>query len=146
MIVPLLAALLLAAPASAQVRACQSNDMTAAWETVSLGLWLSDYTVPDEASRVATLTYAGCSVSAKGEEVRLFSGADGRYAVSAVTDAGGANGATTLRLGRDGAQVVLGTWGHHKVFYRGVGIDRVAVPGGRGTKNVFVIPVDPAKP
>ena len=120
--------------------------MTAAWETVSLGLWLSDYTVPDDATRVATLTYAGCSVSAKGEEVRVFSSANARYAVSAVTDAGGANGATTLSLKRDGAQVVLGTWGHHKVYYRGVGIDRVAVPGGRNTKNVFVIPVDSAKP
>lgn len=144
MIASLLAALLLSVPASAQVRACQTNEMTAAWKNVAFGLWLSDYTVPDDASRVATLRYKGCSAGAEGMESRSYTSEDGSFAVVARTNAGGDDGATTLILTRGGARVELGTWGHHKVFYKGVGIDKVSVPsGGSATRvaNVFVIPV-----
>ncbi|PIR16159.1 MAG: hypothetical protein COV48_10440 [Elusimicrobia bacterium CG11_big_fil_rev_8_21_14_0_20_64_6] len=144
MIASLLAALLLSVPASAQVRACQTNEMTAAWKNVAFGLWLSDYTVPDDASRVATLRYKGCMADAEGMESRAYTSEDGSLTVIARTSAGGDDGATSLILTRGGAQAELGTWGHHKVFYKGVGIDQVSVLyGGSSTrvKNVFVIPV-----
>lgn len=147
MIIAALLAAVLSVPASAQPAACQRNEMTSAWEKITFGLWLSDYTVPDDA-RTADLKYKGCSVSQFGQEGRKYVSADGRFTVVALTDAGGDNGATTLVLLRDGASVNLGTWGHHKVFYKGVGIDKVSVPNGdRGAvvKNVFVIPVDWAK-
>jgi len=144
MIIAALLAAVLSVPASAQVAACQRNEMTSAWEKITFGLWLSDYTVPD-AARTADLAYKGCSVSHNGQEGRKFVSADGLFTVVALTDAGGDNGATTLVLFRDGEGVNLGTWGHHKVFYKGVGIDKVSVPNGGGStivKNVFVIPVD----
>jgi hypothetical protein len=119
--------------------------MTSAWEKVTFGLWLSDYTIPEDALRTAKLSYKGCSVDAEGQEIRSFVSEDGAYAVTALTNGGGDNGATTLVLKRGGKGVQLGTWGHHKVFYKGVGIDKVAVPGGP-VKNVFVIPVYDAKP
>ncbi|MDP3543174.1 MAG: hypothetical protein Q8T11_11970 [Elusimicrobiota bacterium] len=147
MIIAALLAAVLSVPASAQTAACQRNEMTSAWEKITFGLWLSDYTVPDDA-RTADLKYAGCSVSQFGQEGRKYVSADGQFTVVALTGAGGDDGATTLVLLRDGAKVILGTWGHHKVFYKGVGIDKVSVPnGGRGAvvKNVFVIPVDWAK-
>lgn len=140
MIIASLLAAVLSVSASAQVPACQSNEMTSAWEKVTFGLWLSDYTIPEDSMRTAKLSYKGCSVGAEGQEVRSFVSEDGTYAVTALTNAGGDNGATTLVLNRGGKGVQLGTWGHHKVFYKGVGIDRVSVPGGP-VKNVFVIPV-----
>lgn len=144
MIIAALLAAVLSVPASAQVRAqaCKSNEMTAAWEKITFGLWLSDYTVPENGTRAADLKYKGCVADAAGE-TRTYSNEDGSFSVTAVTNAGGDNGATTLALTRNGAGVTLGTWGHHKVFYKGVGIDKVAVPnGGRPlVKNVFVIPV-----
>ncbi len=79
------------------------------------------------------------------EESRFYTSDDGVFSVSAFTNMGGANGATTLTLSRDSEWVRLGTWAHHKVFYKGVGIDQVAVPNGGGrtvVKNVFVIPED----
>ena len=144
MIIAALLAAVLSVPASAQVAVCQRNEMTSAWEKITFGLWLSDYTVPDDA-RTADLKYKGCSVSPFGQEGRTYASADGLFSVIALTNSGGENGATTLVLFRDGQSVNLGTWGHHKVFYKGVGIDKVTVPnGGRSTlvKNVFVIPVD----
>ena len=140
MIIAALLAAVLAVPASAQVAVCQTNEMTTAWEKITFGLWLSDYTIPEDGLRTAKLSYKGCSVDAKGQEVRSFVSEDGAYAVTALTNAGGDNGATTLVLKRGGKGVTLGTWGHHKVFYKGVGIDKVAGPGGP-VKNVFVIPV-----
>lgn len=144
MIIAALLAAVLSVPASAQAAVCQRNEMTSAWEKIAFGLWLSDYTVPDDA-RTADLKYEGCSIGHNGQESRKYVSADGRFTVVALTDAGGDDGATTLVLFRDGEGVNLGTWGHHKVFYKGVGIDKVTVPmGGRTTvvKNVFVIPVD----
>lgn len=144
MITAALLAAVLSIPASAQASVCQRNEMTAAWEKITFGLWLSDYTVPDDA-RTADLEYKGCSVDREGQENRTYASADGIFTVTAITDAGGDNGATTLVLRRGGEGVSLGTWGHHKVFYKGVGIDKVSVPnGGRAAlvKNVFVIPVD----
>lgn len=141
-IAPLLAALL-SISASAQTRVCQSNEMTAAWEKINFSLWLTDYTIPDSSPRTATLAYQGCAAGADGLESRSFVSADGMFFVTAVTTAGGDNGATTLTLSRGSEAVALGTWGHHKVFYKGVGIDKVAVPNGNGrtvVKNVFVIP------
>ena len=140
MIIAALLAAVLSSPAAAQVSACQSNEMTKAWEKIYFGLWLSDYTIPEDGMRTAKLSYKGCSVNGAGEEVRSFVSEDGAYAVTALTNAGGDNGATTLVLNRDGKGVTLGTWGHHKVFYKGVGIDKVSLPGGP-VKNVFVIPV-----
>lgn len=144
MIIAALLAAVLSVPASAQVAACQRNEMTSAWEKITLGLWLSDYTIPDNA-RTADLKYKGCSVDREGQENRSYVSADGVFTVVAITDAGGDSGATTLILRRGGEGVNLGTWGHHKVFYKGVGIDKVTVPYGGGSsvvKNVFVIPVD----
>lgn len=145
MIVSLLAALLLSVPASAQVTVCKANEMTAAWEKITLVLWLTDYTIPDSSPRTATLSYKGCSMGDEGEESRSYASDDGVFAVTAFTNFGGANGATTLTLSRSGERVLLGTWAHRKVFYKGVGIDKVAVPNGGGAtvvKNVFVIPED----
>ncbi len=141
-IAPLLAALL-SVSASAQASSCQSNEMTAAWEKINFALWLTDYTIPDSSPRTATLAYQGCVADAEGRESRTFVSADGLFTVAAYTAAGGADGATTLVLRRDGEAATLGTWGHHKVFYKGVGIDKVSVPNGNGrtvVKNVFVIP------
>lgn len=147
MIIAALLAAVLSVPASAQVTACQRNEMTSAWEKITFGLWLSDYTVPDD-SRTATLSYIGCSVLGDGTEARFYRSEDRTFTLSAFTNAGGENGATTLALTRRAEKVTLGTWGHHKVFYKGVGIDKVAVPNGNDqtvVKNVFVIPVDWAK-
>ncbi|MDD5302695.1 MAG: hypothetical protein PHS14_06245 [Elusimicrobia bacterium] len=149
MIIATLLAAVLSMPASAQVAVCQSNEMTSAWEKVTFGLWLSDYTVPDDSARTATLSYIGCSVLSDGTEVRFYRSEDRAFTLSASTNAGGENGATTLGLTRRAEKVTLGTWGHHKVFYKGVGIDKVSVPnGGDSTvvKNVFVIPVYDGKP
>ena len=145
MIFSLLAALLLSVPASAQVSVCKTNEMTAAWEKITFVLWLTDYTIPDSSPRTATLHYAGCSAGGEGTESRVYAGEDGVFTVTALTNMGGENGATTLILTRGGKRVNLGTWGHHKVFYRGVGIDKVPVPNGGDSvvvKNVFVIPED----
>lgn len=145
MIIASLLAAVLSVPAAAQVTACQSNEMTQAWEKITYGLWLTPYTIPDSTPRTATLTYQGCSVGADGQESRTFASAEGNYAVVARTNAGGENGATTLVLKNGGESVVLGTWGHHKALYRPVGVDKVNVPDGNGgviNTNVFFIPVD----
>lgn len=147
MIIAALLAAVLSVPAAAQTAACQRNEMTSAWEKITFGLWLSDYTVPDDA-RTATLSYIGCSVLSDGTEARFYRSEDRTFTLSAFTNAGGDNGATTLALTRRAENVTLGTWGHHKVFYKGVGIDKVSVPNGNDrtvVKNVFVIPVDWAK-
>lgn len=144
MIIAALLAAALAAPVSAQTVACQSNEMTAAWEKITFGLWLTPYTNPDDSARTSTLTYKGCTVGADGLESRSFSGAEG-YTIVARTNAGGDNGATTLFLKNGAGSVELGTWGHHKAFYKGVGVDKVNVPsanGGNLNTNVFFIPVD----
>ena len=143
MIITALLSVVLAAPASAQVFECKTNEMTAAWEKISFALWLTDYTIPDSSPRTATLTYKGCSKGDEGEESRSYVSADGSFTVTAFTNHGGDNGATTLTLYRGAQWARLGAWGHHKVFYKGVGIDKVAVPNGGDTtivKNVFVIP------
>ena len=148
MIIAALLAAVLSVTASAQTAACQRNEMTSAWEKITFGLWLSDYTVPEDSARTSTLSYIGCSVLSDGTEARFYRSEDRAFTLSAFTNAGGANGATTLALTRRAEQVTLGTWGHHKVFYKGVGIDKVAVPNGNDrtvVKNVFVIPVDWAK-
>ncbi len=148
MIIAALLAAVLSVPASAQTAACQRNEMTSAWEKITFGLWLSDYTVPEDSARTSTLSYIGCSVLSDGTEARFYRSEDRAFTLSAFTNAGGDNGATTLALTRRAEQVTLGTWGHHKVFYKGVGIDKVAVPNGNDrtvVKNVFVIPVDWAK-
>lgn len=146
MIIASLLAAVLSMPASAQpMPVCKSNEMTAAWEKITLGLWLSDYTIPDSSPRTATLRYKGCSVGDEGEESRSYASDDGVFTVTAFTNMGGENGATTLTLYRAGASVRLGTWAHRKVFYKGVGVDKVAIPNGGGAevvKNVFVIPED----
>jgi len=142
MIIATLLAVLLSAPASAQTADCRTNEMTAAWEKIGFALWLTDYTIPDSSPRTATLRYLGCSVVGD-QEARFYRSEDGVFILAAYTNAGGENGATTLSLSRRAAHVELGTWGHHKVFYKGVGIDKVAVPNGGGAtvvKNVFVIP------
>lgn len=142
MILSMLVSLVLAAPASA-LPVCKSNEMTSAWEKINLVLWVTDYTIPDSSPRTATLSYKGCTVGDEGEESRSYVSEDGSVTVTAFTNMGGENGATTLTLYRDGGSVRLGTWGHHKVFYKGVGIDKVAVPTGANSaviKNVFVIP------
>jgi hypothetical protein len=144
MIIATFLAAVLSVSASAQVPACQSNEMTSAWEKVTFGLWLSDYTIPEDSMRTAKLSYIGCSVLSDGTEARFYRSEDRRFTLTALTNAGGENGATTLALTQRAAQVTLGTWGHHKVFYKGVGIDKVAVPNGNDqtvVKNVFVIPV-----
>ena len=142
MIIATLLAALLSVPASA-LPVCKSNEMTSAWEKITLVLWVTDYTIPDSSPRTATLAYKGCSVGDEGEESRSYSSEDGLFTVTAFTNMGGENGATTLTLYRGAEWVRLGTWAHRKVFYKGVGIDKVAVPNGGGntvTHNVFVIP------
>lgn len=146
MIFASLLAAALSLTASAQASDCRSNEMTSAWEKVTFGLWLSDYTVPEDSTRTATLAYIGCTALSDGTEARFYRSEDRAFTLSAFTNAGGENGATTLALTRRAEKVELGTWGHHKVFYKGVGIDKVAVPNGNGrtvVKNVFVLPVKP---
>ena len=143
MIITSLLAALLSMPVSAQsLPTCHANEMTTAWEKISFALWLTDYTIPDSSPRTATLSYKGCSQGDEGEESRSYVSEDGAYSVTATTNHGGDNGATTLTLYRGAQWVRLGTWGHHKVFYKGVGIDKLPVPNGRETvvKNIFVIP------
>lgn len=144
MIIAALLAAVLSVPASAQVTVCQSNEMTSEWEKITFALWLTDYTIPDSSPRTATLHYKGCSVNGEGNENRFYL-SETLDTIMASTNPGGENGATTLFLIHNGGWVNLGTWAHRKVFYKGVGIDKVAVPNGGGTtviKNVFVIPED----
>ena len=88
MIIASLLAAVLAMPASAQTRmpVCKSNEMTSAWEKITLGLWLSDYTIPDSSPRTATLRYKGCSVGDEGEESRTYASDDGEFTVTAFTN------------------------------------------------------------
>lgn len=143
MIIAPLLAVLLSVSASAQTRACQSNDMTAAWEKINFAVYLTDYTIPDSSPRTATVSYKNCTAGDDGLESRNYVSADGFYMVTALTFNGGQDGSTNLLLRLGGPTAHLGAWSHHKVFYKGVGIDKVAVPNGNDTtvvKNVFVIP------
>jgi len=118
MIITALLAAVLAAPVSAGPLECVPNEMTSAWEKISFALWLTDYTIPDSSPRTATLAYKGCSKGDEGEESRSYSSADGLWTVTAFTNHGGDNGATTLTLYRGAQWARLGTWAHHKVFYK----------------------------
>jgi len=145
MIAPLLAAILSVSAVSAHAAPCESNEMTVAWEKINFALWLTDYTIPDSSPRTATLSYQGCWAGDGAErlENRSFASADGVFVITAVMTPGGSDGAGTLLLRRNGETAHLGTWGFHKIFYKGVGIDKVSVPNGNGrmvVKNVFVIP------
>jgi hypothetical protein len=152
MIVSTLLAALLAVPASAQPVACVENEMTREWEKISFALWLTDYTIPDSSPRTATLSYKNCFADEeRGQETRFFVSEDGSIGVVATTSLGGQDGATYLTLvtknGNNGLtnSAQLGVWGHHRVYYRGVGVDKAKIQdwryGGREiVKNVFVIP------
>ena len=71
--------------------------------------------------------------------------------VVATTSLGGSDGATYLTLvtknGNNGLtnSAQLGVWSHHKVYYKGIGVDKAKIQdwrdGGRElVTNVFVIP------
>jgi hypothetical protein len=141
-IASLLAAMLSVPVSAAQMPVCTPNAMTAEWEKITLALWITDYTIPDSSPRAATLRYRSCVMGDHGEEIRFYGSDDGAFSLNAMTNSGGANGATTLTLINATGAVRLGTWAHQKVFYKGVGIDKVAVPNGAVplVKNVFVIP------
>jgi hypothetical protein len=163
-VAPLLVALL-AVPASAQVvlppfeaEACVRNEMTREWEKISFALWLTDYTIPDSSPRTATLRYQGCRVLREtlgepmdAQEQRYFVSEDGKIGVIATTSTGGSDGATYLTLvtknGNNGLtnSAQLGVWSHHRVYYKGIGVDKAKIQdwrdGGRAlVTNVFVIP------
>lgn len=152
MIVSSLLAVLLAVPAAAQVQVCADNEMTREWEKISFALWLTDYTIPDSSPRTATLSYQRCFAdSERGQETRFFVSADGKIGVVATTSLGGSDGATYLTLvtknGNNGLtnSAQLGVWSHHKVYYKGIGVDKAKIQdwrdGGRElVTNVFVIP------
>lgn len=161
MILSLLAAALLAAPASAVPidLPCPQDAMTIDWQAKTLVLWLTDGTNPDAAPRTATLKFAGCTrrTETLGEPMtpqdeRRYVSEDGSIGVIAtVSEADGA--ATWLTLvTRNGANGLtnsaqLGAFAHHRVYYKGVGFDQVRIQdwraGGRTiVKNIFLIPAD----
>lgn len=140
MIASLLAAAL-ALPAAAESK-CLINPMTDEWQGITLALFLTDYTIPESSPRTATLKFSECLSHHEGTELRLYTSQDSDYVIAARTDRGGASGATTLFLSRGSELVELGTWAHRKIFFKGVGIDKVSVPNGdqKLIKNVFVLP------
>jgi len=145
----LIAALLIAASASAaraQTAACASNPEL---DAKSFALWITDKTNPDEVPCAALLAQASC-VSSAGAETRSFASADGRYAavLRIATD-----GAVTVSLKLSGAAGVgrgsatLATYPYHRALYRGVGVDGLQVfdDADRTAKtvgNVMLIPAD----
>lgn len=141
MIIASLLATVLAVPAAADkpAAACQTNAMTSDWGKITFGLFLTPYTIPESAPRTATLRFKGCKMDDASQEFRSYTSDDGVYRVVALTNANETDGATTLVLIYNGKGVRLGAWAHRKVFYKGVGIDNVAIPDGPVT-NVFVLP------
>ncbi len=159
MLVSLAAALMLtAAPAKAQP-ACVSNEMTAAWEKISFALWITDYTIPDSSPRAATLKFQKCERREEtlGEkmtpqDVRWYVSEDGSIGVLATVgdDEPGATWLTLVtRNGGNGLtnSAQLGAFAHQRVYWRGLGWDKVSIQDWRDSgrtivKNVFLIPTD----
>ena len=159
MILPLLAAALLAGPVSAQELPCPQDAMTREWQSKTFVLWLANGTNPDAEPRVATLKFKKCVRAAEylGEPItpqdaRWFVSEDGKIGVIAtVTD--GEPDATWLTLvtsnGVNGmtSSAQLGAFAHRKVYFKGIGADKVSIQDWRDNgrvivKNVFVIPQD----
>lgn len=161
MIVSLLAALLLSAPLHAAPidLPCPQDAMTRDWQSKTLVLWLTDGKNPDAAPRTATLTFKSCSRRTENlgepmtpQDERYFVSEDGSIGVIAtVTEKD--PGATWLTLvtrnGNNGLtnSAQLGVFGHHRVYYKGLGFDQVKIQdwrdGGRTiVKNIFLLPAD----
>lgn len=161
MIAPLLAAALLTSPAFAAEKIptpCAQDDMSREWQSKSFVLWLANGTNPDAEPRTATLSFKKCEhveeiygepISPRDE--RWYVSDDGSIGVIATAD-DSQPGATylTLVIARNGAltnAAQLGAWAHRKVFFKGVGVDKVSITDWRSNgavivKNVFVIPSD----
>lgn len=161
MIVSLLAAALLALPAAAQVQTplpCPQDAMTSEWQTKSFALWLTDGTNPDAAPRTATLKFSKCVRQTEylGErhtpqDVRWFLSEDGKIGVIATVVENEADATyITLVTSNNGSltnSAQLGAYAHRRVYFKGIGADKVAIQdwrdGGRTiVKNVFLIPTD----
>ncbi len=159
MILSLLAAVLLSAPAHALNvdLPCPQDAMTRDWQSKTLVLWLTDGTNPDAAPRTATLKFKSCSrrTETLGEPMtpqdeRTFISDDGSIGVIATvseTDPAATWLTLVTRNGGNGLtnSAQLGVFAHHRVYYRGVGFDQVKIQdwrdGGRAiVKNVFLIP------
>jgi hypothetical protein len=156
MINALFAALLLAGPAAA-APVCRTDPMRAEWQTKNFGLWLTDYTIPESSPRTATLHYVGCEVvtSMYGEpieprEERKFLSEDGTIGIIASTDDSDP-AATWLTLVTGSPErgvynsAQLGAFSHHRVYFKGVGVDQVKFHDNRGrgadlVKNIILIP------
>jgi hypothetical protein len=160
MIVSLLAALL-ALPAAAQVvdvpAPCPQDAMTQEWQTKSFALWLIDGTNPDAAPRTATLKFKNCVRQTEylGErhtpqDARWFVSEDGKIGVIAtvleneldatyITIVTSNNGSLTT-------SAQLGAYAHRKIYFKGIGADKVTIQDWRDgrtvVKNVFLIPTD----
>lgn len=159
MIVSLLAAVL-ALPAAAQTVSipCPQDAMTREWQAKSFALWLTEGVNPDAVPRTATLKFSKCVRQNEhlGErhapqDVRWFVSEDGKIGVIAtVTESEPDATWITIVTAGDGAltnSAQLGAYAHRKVYFKGIGADKVSIQdwrdGGRTiVKNVFLIPTD----
>lgn len=145
----LIAAILIAAAASAaraQVAACAANPEL---DAKSFALWITDKTNPDEVPCAAMLAQVSC-VPSDGAETRSFASADGRYgAAYRIASDGGVT--ITLQLsggaGVGRGSAILATYPYVRAFYHGVGVDNMPVfdEVAQTTKsigNVMLYPAD----
>lgn len=163
MIFSLLAALLMSAPLHAAPAdlPCAQDEMTRAWESKSLALWLTDASNPDAVTRTATLRFKSCThrTETLGEPMtpqdeRYFVSEDGSIGVIATVTEKDPDATWLTLVMRNGASGLtnsaqLGVFGHHRVYYKGVGFDQVKIQdwriGGRTiVKNIFLLPWDSA--
>lgn len=145
----LIAALMIAASASAaraQVAVCAANPEL---DAKAYALWITDKTNPDEVPCAAMLTQTSCAASA-GAETRTFASADGSAAAVLRI---ASDGAVTVTLKLKGAAGIgksattLATYPYHRAIYRGVGVDGLQLfdEEAQATKsigNVMLIPAD----
>ncbi|OGS40073.1 MAG: hypothetical protein A2506_11835 [Elusimicrobia bacterium RIFOXYD12_FULL_66_9] len=145
----LIAALFIAASASAaraQVAVCAANPEL---DAKTYALWITDKNDPDEVPCAAMLAQASCTASA-GAETRTFISTDGRHTAVLIIASDGA--VTVTLLLRDSAGVGRGsarlaTYPYRRALYRGVGVDGLQIfdDAAQTTKsvgNVMLIPAD----
>lgn len=117
----------------------------------AFALWITSGANPDAVPCAARLLPSSCT-AANGQDLRVYSSPDGRYAAilsySTVSDSG-----VTIYLqladaaGVGSGRVALATYPYQRAFYRGIGDDDVQVfdVTSQTTKaigNVMLIPVD----
>ena len=117
----------------------------------SFALWIMSGANPDAVPCAARLLPSSC-VASNGQDFRVYSSPDGRYAAilsySTVSD----NGVTvTIQLsgaaGVGSGRATLATYPYQRTFYRGVGADNVQVFDAttqttQAIGNVMLLPVD----